>query len=246
MTITCRTVVAGVLAGLLKLGLLIALLAAYAVPASAQVTIGAPGGGGDIQAWARNRHLGQTVTVGATNVLTDFSFWFGAGFIPANTPPNPYDISYRAYVYEWNAATFRATGAALYTSALNNITGDEDSPNVQRMFNTGGLALTPGNMYVLFLSALDTGFGAANVEANILVDQYAGGGFVSVITPENSPRDTTVWTTQQWSTLGVPGGDLRFEANFVSVPEPSTWMLMLTGILGLGFVGWRRREETLA
>lgn len=32
----------------------------------------------------------------------------------------------------------------------------------------------------------------------------------------------------------------------VSVPEPSTVMLMLTGVLGLGFVAFRRREDELA
>jgi len=30
------------------------------------------------------------------------------------------------------------------------------------------------------------------------------------------------------------------------VPEPSTYLLMLTGLLGLGFVAWRRKDETLA
>ena len=33
--------------------------------------------------------------------------------------------------------------------------------------------------------------------------------------------------------------------NWVSVPEPSTYLLMLTGVMGLGFIAWRRRE-TLA
>lgn len=32
----------------------------------------------------------------------------------------------------------------------------------------------------------------------------------------------------------------------ISVPEPGTGLLMLTGLLGLGFVAWRRKEETLA
>ena len=34
-----------------------------------------------------------------------------------------------------------------------------------------------------------------------------------------------------------------FSASNVSVPEPSTYLLMLTGILGMGFVAWRRREQ---
>lgn len=32
----------------------------------------------------------------------------------------------------------------------------------------------------------------------------------------------------------------------VSVPEPSTWLLIATGFLALGFVGWRRREAEAA
>lgn len=32
----------------------------------------------------------------------------------------------------------------------------------------------------------------------------------------------------------------------VSVPEPTTWMLMLTGVFGLGLVAWRRKREETA
>lgn len=32
----------------------------------------------------------------------------------------------------------------------------------------------------------------------------------------------------------------------VSVPEPGTWLLLLTGMFGLGLVGWRCREEQSA
>ena len=36
--------------------------------------------------------------------------------------------------------------------------------------------------------------------------------------------------------------DLAFQANFDSVvPEPSTYVMLATGLLALGFVAWRRR-----
>ena len=32
----------------------------------------------------------------------------------------------------------------------------------------------------------------------------------------------------------------------VVVPEPSTWLMMATGLLGIGIVAWRRRKEDQA
>ena len=39
--------------------------------------------------------------------------------------------------------------------------------------------------------------------------------------------------------------DLTFASN-QTVPEPSTWALMLLGFAGLGFAGWRRRTAQTA
>ena len=55
-----------------------------------------------------------------------------------------------------------------------------------------------------------------------------------------------------------PLHDLRFFAAFSGdeplpsvsmpavIPEPSTWIMLATGLLGLGFVAWRRREDEAA
>lgn len=42
----------------------------------------------------------------------------------------------------------------------------------------------------------------------------------------------------------VGGGTLLVSANLNAVPEPSTWAMMLLGFAGLGFAGYRRREDS--
>jgi hypothetical protein len=34
-------------------------------------------------------------------------------------------------------------------------------------------------------------------------------------------------------------------ANFTAVPEPSTWAMMILGLVGLGFAGYRSRTRPL-
>ncbi len=42
-----------------------------------------------------------------------------------------------------------------------------------------------------------------------------------------------------WLTVSEVGGGFGFTYN-TSVPEPSTWAMMLLGFAGLGFAGYRR------
>jgi fibro-slime domain-containing protein len=50
----------------------------------------------------------------------------------------------------------------------------------------------------------------------------------------------------------APGASLSFDASVTlnplrpSVPEPSTWAMMLLGFAGLGFAGWRASRRTIA
>jgi hypothetical protein len=210
-------------------------------PVAAQTTIGA--GGGDVaQSWGKDNSqtYGQTITVPTDNVLTSFSFWLGRTSTNFPTPSEP-SLSFMAYVYEWSTATSRATGPALYTSGLFTHNATPATPFTEYSFGTGGLSLTTGSVYALFLSTSGlAGSGRIQWEAPGS-DAYSGGDFVF----QNNGENTGLWTTSAWSTFSS-APDLRFEATFVGsssvVPEPSTWIMLATGLLALGLVAMRRRR----
>jgi hypothetical protein len=56
-----------------------------------------------------------------------------------------------------------------------------------------------------------------------------------------SPRDDQVSIRANgfWF-IGIEPVDFGGNASFSSVPEPSTWAMMLLGFAGLGYVGYRR------
>lgn len=45
-----------------------------------------------------------------------------------------------------------------------------------------------------------------------------------------------------------PGGEIVGfnEAMNAVVPEPSTWAMMLMGLVGLGYAGWRAKRRSVA
>ena len=202
-------------------------------PAVAQTTIGSSGGS-QVRTWGPTNSpiYGQTITTPTENVLESFSFWFGHTS-PLSSTPTP-SIQYNAYVYAWNSALNRATGSALFASALSTYTATSSSPYTKTTWNTGGLHLTPGSVYTLFVKA-SGGVGGVDMESKS-TDGYSGGGFV--YRNDQNPTGGS-WAGPGW----VTAADLRFEAQFTAVPVPSTWLLLVTGLLGLAFVARHRRRE---
>jgi hypothetical protein len=171
---------------------------------------------------------GQTITVPLTDsVLQSWTF-----YMEQST-----SIRFQGEVYAWNG--FMATGPDLFESAVMTTT----DPNIFQpiTFDTGGLALTPGDTYVLFASSSKDAQSGGGGEWGYVPGGggYTGGSFFAL----DNGTSTAKWTSDFWS--GAPGisGTLAFQADFDSpaaVPEPSSRILLGTVLCAVVVLTLRR------
>lgn len=176
---------------------------------------------------------GQTVTVPGDNVLDSFSFWL-------NDTLNTDYVDFAGYVMAWDGS--KATGSVLWSSTPASTTNNGGQDGWEQFtFDTGGLALTSGAEYVLFLSASDyydalegTAFMAGGTTP------YADGRFVYM----NNDEAFSELTLYSWDTYYID--DTAFEAQFSAggpaIPAPGA---ILLGSLGTALTCWLRRRRSL-
>jgi len=161
---------------------------------------------------------GQTFIAPSVDTsLNDFSLFLGGRYGGTG------DLNLKGYLAEWNGTT---PGDNLYTSDIRTMNGAGNSQ--QFLFDTGSIHLTAGDTYVAYLSVLGLSNLAASTFYMPYVDDKIAGGFVQ-------SQGGVVWESGRRP-------DVYFVANFSAapVPEPSTMLLLGSGLIGL--VGYGRKR----
>ncbi len=212
-----------------KAAVVLAIAVSALISTAAAQTITVPGGG-SVGGWGVGgiQTVGQTFT-SLNSRLDNFTFWLRS----EAGPP----ISFRAYVFQWDELNFRATGPALYVSGL--LVSPVLSSFAPYSF-AAATTVTTGGRYVAFLSINSSSGLFASVESS-LTDVYAGGTFAYT----SLPPMLFAWNTYTGIGGSPPPRDLRFDASFSAVPEPSSVILTAVGLAGVG-VAMRRRQRRMA
>lgn len=163
---------------------------------------------------------GQTIVVPVGQNRID-SFSFQVGFASAA-------IQFQPEVYAWNGSS--ATGAALWEGVPVTLAAGNGFTRFTFTI-PGGLTVTGGSAYVLFVSTskLQSGALASNSRFGFIANNttYPDGQFVYI----NNGANPALWTTNSWSTIAQ---DLAFSVVFngggtgsQDVPALSGPMLLL-------------------
>ena len=206
-----------------------------ALPARAQITIGAPittSIGPLTRAAAGFQSFGQSFTVPTLAPrLSSFSLSFSSFF-------NGAALRFDAYLYAFDVANRRLTGSALWN--FLNITGSANEFAFDtKTFGIGNLTLSPGATYLFLITTSnqrDMPADASNLVGANDTNGYVDGAFWVA---SNGANPGALFES---GAFGAADGvtDASFSAVFSAsqqvVPEPSTIFLTTVGLLALGFL----------
>ncbi len=146
---------------------------------------------------------GQTFTASADmGSLSSFTFYI-------NDAVNPDYVDFKGYVAGWDGT--KAT-TILFTSASMSTSNNGGSDGFEAItISTGGVSLTAGQQYVVFLCASDDFDGVTGTSSWAMAsDAYAGGGYVYY----NNGSDFSLLTTSTWDSFSATS-DFAFIMEFL-------------------------------
>ena len=184
--------------------------------------------------------VGQTFTApSSASALTNFQFYLSNDL---DNGANGAGLSFQEYVMAWDATNMTPTGPVLFQSGI--IQGNGNDAFAPFAFDPASISVSPNNVYVAFITTAGVTSGNSDPAFNALggSDDTSGGGSL-VFSAEDT--DFNNLTTSQW--IVVDGTNAAFSAQFASntssVPEPSEFLLIATGLTTLaGSVRFRRRR----
>jgi hypothetical protein len=162
---------------------------------------------------------GEVFTVpDGVNNISSFSFYFGNSIDSGN-------IIFGDYIATW---TGTHAGSLLYQNGPFDYDNVGDQTVILFTAGHGGVAVTPGQQYVMFLST----------------SQFHGQSFGSTYSSSGDPNDNlngfayfnngsnfNELFTNSWDNFGLQP-DLAVDIRFNNAPEPGSLILLGTGILG--------------
>ncbi len=151
-------------------------------------------------------------------------------------------FNFEAYVYEWDSVNEIVKGLRMNNPSVPLPGIGPGTPLTTFEIATGGVLLTPGLEYMVFLSTAEhpledvggVSWGYLAAGSTVEPQASAAGAFYSNLGAAN---DTAAWKTANYWTSRSPE-DLAFE--LVLVPEPQ--MVGVITALGLLGFGWMRRR----
>jgi hypothetical protein len=152
------------------------------------------------------------------------------------------------------------TDATVLLSMNNNTTnvttdglGDFENAGTATVSVGGGPAVTFTGPIQVILDQSDTGIGFEDLSVDDILDEFNASFATYDLTTSMGPivGGSAFNAGSSFATTGgafvlTSAGDATFTAATTAIPEPSSWVMMLTGSACLGYAGYRRARAAHA